>query len=89
MSDLTTLTETPADGRRDFLRRWLLPRPAMAPRNPVLQEQARERAKDGQNRLADAITTFAGSMTFVYIHVLWFASWIVLGVEGYPLGFSR
>jgi uncharacterized membrane protein len=25
-------------------------------------------------------------MTFVYIHVLWFACWIGLGVEKYPFG---
>jgi uncharacterized membrane protein len=39
-----------------------------------------------QNRLADAITAFAGSMLFVYIHVLWFGCWIVFGVEKYPFG---
>jgi uncharacterized membrane protein len=25
-------------------------------------------------------------MLFVYIHVVWFAAWIVLGVERYPFG---
>jgi uncharacterized membrane protein len=39
-----------------------------------------------QNRVADAITQFAGSMAFVYIHVLWFAIWIVCEIEGYPYG---
>jgi uncharacterized membrane protein len=39
-----------------------------------------------QNRIADRITQFAGSMAFVYIHVLWFASWIGFGVERYPYG---
>ena len=34
----------------------------------------------------DATTTFAGSMTFVYIHMLWFGCWIVFGVEHYPFG---
>ena len=29
---------------------------------------------------------FSGSMTFVYLHVLWFASWIGFGVEAYPFG---
>jgi uncharacterized membrane protein len=32
------------------------------------------------------ITAFAGSMAFVYIHILWFGSWIALGVEDYPYG---
>ena len=39
-----------------------------------------------QNRIADRITIFAGSMAFVYIHIVWFGSWIALGVEHYPYG---
>ena len=39
-----------------------------------------------ENRVADRITAFAGSMPFVYLHVLWFASWIAFGVEKYPYG---
>ena len=39
-----------------------------------------------QNRIADRITAFAGSMTFVYIHVAWFTCWIAFGVEEYPFG---
>jgi uncharacterized membrane protein len=39
-----------------------------------------------QNRIADKITTFAGSMLFVYIHLIWFGCWIGFGVEGYPYG---
>jgi hypothetical protein len=46
----------------------------------------RRRAKARQNRVADAITTFAGSMLFVYLHVIWFACWIGFGVEDYPYG---
>jgi uncharacterized membrane protein len=55
-------------------------------RNPALLEHARERAESVQNRIADRITAFAGSMAFVYLHLVWFASWIVFGVEGYPYG---
>jgi uncharacterized membrane protein len=33
-----------------------------------------------QNRTADGITTFAGSMRFVYIHITWFVVWIGLNV---------
>src|SRR5262245_47292543 len=54
--------------------------------NPVLLEHAKERAESVQNRISDAITKFAGSMLFVYIHVLWFGLWIGLGVEHYPFG---
>jgi uncharacterized membrane protein len=32
------------------------------------------------------ITAFAGSMMFVYIHVLWFGCWIGFGLEKYPFG---
>jgi uncharacterized membrane protein len=54
--------------------------------NPALVEHARERAQSVQNRIADRITRFAGSMAFVYLHIAWFGSWIVFGVEGYPYG---
>ncbi len=56
------------------------------PLNPAEAEHARERAMSTQNRIADAITRFAGSMTFVYIHILWFGCWIGFGVESYPYG---
>ena len=54
--------------------------------NPALMEHARERAMSFNNRLADRITTFAGSMRFVWMHALWFTLWIALGVEAYPYG---
>ena len=54
--------------------------------NPVLIEHARQRAESVQNRIADRITAFAGSMRFVYLHVIWFGAWILFGVEGYPYG---
>ncbi|MCX5240211.1 DUF1003 domain-containing protein [Streptomyces prunicolor] len=36
------------------------------------------RMRGTQDRVADAITAFAGTMLFVYIHALWFAVWIAL-----------
>ena len=54
--------------------------------NPALLEHARKRAESVQNRIADRITTFAGSMAFVYIHIIWFGCWIGFGVEKYPYG---
>ena len=48
--------------------------PPIRPHHPVvLAEQAR-RAADAQLRIADWITAFAGSMPFVYIHVVVFAA---------------
>jgi uncharacterized membrane protein len=54
--------------------------------NPALLEHAEQRAENVQNRIADQITKFAGSMMFVCIHILWFGSWIGFGVEKYPFG---
>jgi uncharacterized membrane protein len=54
--------------------------------NPALLEHAEQRAASVQNRIADQITAFAGSMWFVYIHIIWFSCWIGLGVEKYPYG---
>jgi uncharacterized membrane protein len=65
---------------RERLRR--LPREP----NPALVKHAEERAENVQNRIADQITAFAGSMWFVYIHIVWFGCWIGFGVESYPYG---
>ena len=54
--------------------------------HPVLVRHAGERSRDLQNRVADAITRFAGSMPFVYIHIVWFTLWIALKVEKFPFG---
>ena len=54
--------------------------------HPALSKFAEERAQSVQNRIADWITGFAGSMVFVYVHIAWFAVWILVGVEGYPYG---
>jgi uncharacterized membrane protein len=62
-----------------------LPKPP-PPKNPALRRQQQERARAFENRLADEITRFAGSMRFVYIHLTWFALWIILHVEHYPYG---
>ena len=77
---------TKSDGSRGPVRRLLLPAPLPPPINPALLKHSEQRAQDVQNRVADKITAFAGSMKFVYIHVLWFGLWIGLGVERYPYG---
>jgi len=56
------------------------------PINPALLKHAQQRAESTQNRIADAITRFAGSMQFVYLHIIWFACWIGFRVEDYPFG---
>jgi uncharacterized membrane protein len=57
---------------------------AKKPIHPALLELGEERARSVQNRVADAITRFAGSMWFAYLHIAWFAIWIALGLERYP-----
>lgn len=59
---------------------------AAEPLHPALKEHARRRSENFQTRLADLITRFAGSMPFVYVHIVWFALWIGLRVEKFPFG---
>jgi uncharacterized membrane protein len=56
------------------------------PIHPALVKEAEERRKHVEDRIADRITAFSGSMRFVYLHIIWFASWIGFGVEKYPYG---
>lgn len=39
-----------------------------------------ERSKGFQERLADILTLFSGSMVFVYVHAIWFGVWIVFNM---------
>jgi uncharacterized membrane protein len=51
--------------------------------HPAVLDEAKSRSERFHLRLADRITTFAGSMNFVFIHVVLFAVWIAL-LEKYP-----
>jgi uncharacterized membrane protein len=46
---------------------------------------------DVQDKIADAFTSFAGSMSFVYIHAAWFGLWVVanLGLFGAALQWDK
>ncbi len=46
--------------------------------SPVVIRQLEKRASDIQLRVADAVTAFAGSMNFVYIHAVLFAVWMLV-----------
>lgn len=63
----------------------------MQPRLRVPLRHAQEvlaRHRSGaQHRVADRITAFAGSMPFVYVHVLWFSAWIAVNSLG-PFAFD-
>jgi uncharacterized membrane protein len=56
------MTTAPAQGRAE---------------HPVVTKQRLQRNKDVQLRIADAITRFAGSMPFVYVHIVGFAAWML------------
>jgi uncharacterized membrane protein len=45
--------------------------------HPVTARLLAQRAESVQLKVADAITTFAGSMVFVYIHAVIFAGWML------------
>jgi uncharacterized membrane protein len=55
----------------------------MSEHSPVVVAHLEKRAHDAQLRIADAITSFAGSMRFVYIHAVLFAVWMLL-IESNP-----
>jgi uncharacterized membrane protein len=58
--------------------------------SPVVISQLKKRADDWQLHLADQITSFAGSMPFVWVHVAIFAFWVATGLFGadpYPFQF--
>jgi uncharacterized membrane protein len=46
--------------------------------------------KEAQDRVADQVTGFAGSLKFVYIHAAWFLVWVLIniGVAGRALSFD-
>ena len=52
--------------------------PAGAVHHPVVLAHAEQRAADVQLRIADAVTKFAGTMTFVYLHAVAFAVWMLV-----------
>jgi uncharacterized membrane protein len=51
--------------------------------HPTVAAQLEARAADAQLRVADQITSFAGSMWFVYLHAVAFAVWMI-GFERNP-----
>src|ERR1700761_4082965 len=78
-----------ADGLEDG---WLVPKVQHRVKNA---NKLVESLKRTQDRVADVVTSFAGSLQFVYLHSIWFGVWIVLNVglvgaavefDQYPFG---
>jgi uncharacterized membrane protein len=55
------------------------------------ENEVLDRLRTGQDKLTDEITSFAGSMRFVYIHAAWFGLWIAInaGLFGAALVFDK
>jgi uncharacterized membrane protein len=64
---------------------------------PVLAQRVKDERrvinamKQAQDRAADRVTDFAGSLNFVYLHSVWFGIWILLnvGLAGASLKFDK
>ncbi|MDL9978564.1 DUF1003 domain-containing protein [Microbacterium sp. ASV49] len=84
--DMTTTAAptTNAKPHRPYLRpSRLLKNVDPARLHPAVLAQAQHRAASIQLRIADWITAFAGSMAFVYIHIVLFTVWM-LWIEKNP-----
>lgn len=51
----------------------------------LARKREEERTKGIQDRLADIITRFTGSMVFVYLHLLFFGFWILINTGLFPI----
>lgn len=49
------------------------------------KRKAEEQNKGVEEKVADAITAFTGSMTFVYLHLLLYAAWIAINLSWLPI----
>ncbi|CAB4675009.1 unannotated protein [freshwater metagenome] len=67
------------DGQVFNLDHWMLPS----------QTDRFVRLKKTQDNVADRVTSFAGSLKFVYLHAMWFGIWIVLNIGLIHLGIKK
>jgi uncharacterized membrane protein len=51
--------------------------------HPAVRKHQEIRRQSWSNRVADAITTFAGSMVFVYVHIVWFSVWMLINLGAF------
>jgi uncharacterized membrane protein len=74
-----------ADGAEDG---WLIPKLQHRVKNANRLVDSLRRTQD---RVADVITSFAGSLRFVYLHSIWFGLWILfnIGLVGAAVEFDR
>src|SRR2546423_2384633 len=74
-----------ADGTEDG---WLVPKLQRRVKNANKLTESLRRTQD---KVADIITSFAGSLQFVYLHSIWFGIWILvnIGLIGAAVEFDR
>ncbi len=67
---------------------WLVPKLEHRVKNANKLANSLRRTQD---RAADVVTNFAGSLTFVYLHSIWFGLWVLLniGLVGASLEFDK
>jgi uncharacterized membrane protein len=76
MQDKVTYKTPPPEGMSPVLERNI---------HALVERRHRERAgATAQAKLADAITAFVGSMTFVYLHLAAFGFWIAANLQWIP-----
>jgi uncharacterized membrane protein len=51
----------------------------------LARQRQEEKGRNFQDKIADAITKFTGSMLFVYLHLFIFGSWIAINLGWLPL----
>ena len=52
----------------------------------LMERRQREKERAGpQERIAEAITRFAGSMKFIYLHLVYFGAWILINAGIFPV----
>jgi uncharacterized membrane protein len=79
-SQSTDSSQSPASGKPPASGQPAAPSQA---RHPSVLAETERRSADVQLRVADGITKFAGSMAFVYAHIVVFAIWMLV-VEKSP-----
>ena len=50
----------------------------------LLRRRDEEHGRSREERIADAVTRFTGSLRFVYIHLVLFGLWILINIGGLP-----
>jgi uncharacterized membrane protein len=88
---MTSTATTPQAATTSKLRHSILPAHIVQQSHtPIVLQEAERRAASVQLRIADRITNFAGSMRFVYAHIVIFGIWCgtgLFGLDKFPFEF--